>query len=131
MTNKDIRNDATDAFEKLFELWNNNPEGTIEARIFSGGKGNFNWFTCKNVYPEDAKFINENTLVVSVEDCGFSMVVYLSDKEDVDTEKELCEIALDRSCQEVIAQLVKHYKENKECEIVGNIHENEELLRNT
>ena len=106
-------NDAADAFEKLFELWNNNPEGTIEARIFSGGKGNFNWFTCQNVYPEDAKFINENKLVVSMEDCGYSMVVYLSDKEDVDTEKELCEIAFDRSCQEVIAQLVKRYKEKK------------------
>ena len=45
-----------------------------------------------------------------MEDCGYSMVVYLSDKEDVDTEKELCEIAFDRSCQEVIAQLVKRYK---------------------
>ena len=104
--------DFDKTFMSLFPTYDDEKE-TIDAKIYSGGKGSYSIVPITNVLPEDAAYIKENNLLISMEDVGFSIAVYICDKSDTSEESELTEFAFDNPCETVIHTLVEKYKKRK------------------
>lgn len=89
-------------------------DGSVEARIYrTDGSGKYDVYPIKNVYLSDVQYIRDNNLILSIEDLGYTMAVYLRDQDDDGCENELLELAFDKPCEDVIRSLVeKHKKRN-------------------
>ena len=65
----------------------------------------------KNIYEEDADFIYENNLVLTLEQLTTSdFAIYLRHEDD-EEDDELITISSGRRCEECIKELVDRYKE--------------------
>jgi len=89
---------------------------TINATFFIKPNGKKVPSECKNVYPDDADYININNILVSMEELEPDNIAIYFDygKVDVDGEPdELIELSFGRSCEETIKSGVERIKELK------------------
>ena len=83
---------------------------TVRALCYTPGEPRTH-ILVKNVYEEDADFICDNNLVLTLEQLTTGdFAIYLRHEDD-DEDDELITIANGRSCEECIKELVDKYKE--------------------
>lgn len=91
---------------------------TIQVTNFVRPDGRREVVTVPKVYPEDADYINESGIKVSMEDIGSDYCVWLDDgtKNEEDEPDEIIVLAQGRTCEETLkegVQLIKLRKEGK------------------
>lgn len=88
---------------------------TIQVRNFVRPNGKSHMVTVPKVYPEDAKYINENKIQVSMEDIGSDFCVWFDDGHVQDGEPdEIIVLAQGRTCEETLKEGVRLIKLRKE-----------------
>ena len=85
---------------------------TIKAIVFEKPNGRQREINVPKVYPDDADYINENNIKVSMEETGGTFVVYFDyGVRDEDNEPiEHIELSLGKTCEETIKAGVKVIK---------------------
>jgi len=89
---------------------------TIKATLFIKPNGKKEDIDLKNVYPDDADYINNNHILVSMEELSDNNFAIYFDYGKVDEEgepDELIELSFGKSCQETIKTAVERIKELK------------------
>ena len=88
---------------------------TIHATLFTRPHGNKRDLFVRNVYEDDAAYINKQCINVSMEDIGDDFVIYFDDgtmvEDDATTPDEIIVLAQGRTCEETIAEGVRLCKE--------------------
>lgn len=90
---------------------------TIQVRNFVRPNGKSHMVTVPKVYPEDAKYINENKIQVSMEDIGTDFCVWFDDGTKLlysDEPDEIIVLAQGRTCEETLKEGVRLIKLRKE-----------------
>lgn len=86
----------------------------IPATLYKRPNGEREPFQVTNILPEDAEYIKNNDITVSMEDAGFlGYVIYFDDGrllDDEETPDELIVFADGKYCEETFAKAVKLLK---------------------
>lgn len=81
----------------------------VRAIVYNQPNGDRTDIICRHIYEDDAKYIYENDLILSMEDNELlGYVLYL--ENDRDEELETTCISNGRNCHECIKELVESYK---------------------
>jgi len=87
-------------------------EKTIQCINFKRPDGRKEEVTIRNIYPEDADYINKNNIKVSLEDLGTDYCVWFDDGKIIEDEPdEIIVLSQGKNCQETIKEGVRLLKE--------------------
>jgi hypothetical protein len=78
----------------------------MNVTIYKRPDGRSEVIDCRNVYPDDAKWFEDNHVAISMEDIGGGFAVYADTGKEVDGEPdELIELSQGRTCEETLHAL--------------------------
>ena len=88
----------------------------MNVTVYKRPDGRSEVIDCRNVYPDDAKWFDDNQVAVSMEDIGDMIAVYADVGKEVDGEPdELIELSQGRTCEETLHALRKQCEEAIKC----------------
>lgn len=103
-------------YEKQQEEDKDGVNATFYLYSGSSTRRNIQHSKVTNIYDEDKNFIKQNKLLLSLEELATGeFVVYLRHPEE-DEDKEITVLAMGRTCEETIKELVAKYKKRHESE---------------
>ena len=73
--------------------------------------GDYETIFAKNVYEEDAKFVKENNIHISIEQLSCGDIAMYVRHETEDEDEEIIVIAGNRSCQETLKYALQRYRD--------------------
>lgn len=88
-------------------------EDTISVPFIYHCRGKQQHLNCHNVYEADAKYINKNNLVLSMEELQTGDIAVYLRAEEQDEDEETMTVSYGRSCQDTLQELVKWYKDKQ------------------